>query len=481
MGRLDRIIEKYAPQLALKREVAKMQISNMRKYEAASISRRTENWRSDDESARVSVGNDIHRLRERSRQLVRDNPYAKRAIEIIKNNVVGDGITATPASESKRHVELWKDWALTTKIDFDGKHNIYGLQALAVRTKAESGEVLFRIRKDKNLVVPFQLQILEGDFIDDEGHNNGMWGKGNNEHYGIKYDEKGKILGYWLWENHPGDNSFNMKSNFIPASEIIHMYEVLRPGQSRGVPAGVSAMTTLKNLDSYQDAQLERQKAAACFVAFVTNGTQKPATPSEANNLHNERLTPGLIQYLGPNEEITFGNPPVPEDAEFQKGVLQAVAIGYGISYESLTGDLSNVNFSSGRMGWMEMSRNMKALQWEVVIPQFLDKVYELFEMTVQMKYGIEPVGVQWTVPKRIMIDPVKEINALIKEVRAGFKSWEEAVRENGYDPKQLLIELKKNYQEFKDMGFSPESIPAFDPDRIKKMEGNKSDTNKQK
>lgn len=480
MGRLDKLIEVISPEWAYKRELARWQTNNIRKYEAAAMTRRTDNWGSNSLSARVSVGNDIHRLRERSRQLVRDNSYAKRAIDVIKNNVVGDGITATPKKENKRLVDLWEQWALTPLIDFDGKHNIYGLQALAMRAIPESGEVLFRIRKDKNLLVPFQLQILEGDFIDDEGHNNGSWAKGENEHYGIKYDDKGRILGYWIWENHPGDNTFRMKSNYIPASEILHIYEVLRPGQSRGVPAGVSAMTRLKNLDSYEDATLERQKAAACFVAFVTNGTPSKNTPKNTESLNNERLTPGLIQYLAPSEEITFSNPPTLDDKDFVKRELQAIAVGYGISYEALTGDLANVNFSSGRMGWMEMSRNIKALQWETLIPQFLDKVWALFTMTAQMKYGIQPVGVQWTVPKRIMIDPVKEIGAMIKEVRAGFKSWEEAVRENGYDPAQVLKELENNYKAFKDMGFDPESIPAFDPARIKKLEANKKKPEKE-
>lgn len=482
MNNFEKLIFAIAPEYALKREMARSQIESIRRYEAATKGRRTSNWGSSIDSGRVAAGNDIHMLRERSRQLVRDNPYAKRAIDIIKNNVIGDGITATPKKESAIHQKMWEEWALTTNIDYNGKHNIYGLQSLAVRALAESGEVLFRKVRNKDLSIPYQLQILEADFIDDEGHNSGGWYNSENDHFGIRYDKKGKIIGYWLWESHPGDNIFNLKSNLIPASEIIHLYEELRPGQSRGVPMGVSAMTRLKNLDGYEDAQLERQKAAACFVAFVKNGSQKALQTESTGKFHNEKLTPGLIQYLDANEEITFGNPPVTEDAEYVKQVLRAIACGYGISYEALSNDYSNVNFSSGRMGWMESARNTKSIQWDVVIPLFLNKVWDMFELGVEMRVGAKPVGVDWTVPKRIMIDPAKEIKALIEEVRGGFKSWEEAIKENGYDPKQVLIELKRNKEEFEKIGFFPSSIPAFDAERINaEVAAKNQDTNTKK
>jgi len=469
MNRLDKIIYSVSPSWFLKREEAKFKVSKIREYEAASKSRRTEGWHTNNSSATVEVGNSIHLLRKRSRQLVRDNPYAKRAIDVIKNHVVGDGITATPKKESKKHVQLWQDWALTPMIDFYGKHNIYGLQELIMRAVAESGEVIVRKRYNKKLPVPFQLQVLESDFIDDENHNNGLWFGSENEHYGMKFDNDGRVLGYWLWETHPGDNNFTARSNYFPANEVIHIYEELRPGQTRGVPMGVSAMNRLKILDGYEDAQLERMQAAACFVAFVTNGSAPSATIAQksAGALANERMTPGLIQYLEPNEQITFGNPPVSEDGDFKKQNLQAIAIGYGITYEALTGDLSNVNFSSGRMGWMEMARNIKSIQWNTLIPRFLDVVWKEFDLMAQIKYGLQPVGVQWTVPRRVMIDPVKEIKAMIDEVRAGFKSWEEAVRENGLDPDKVKEELRKNQEEFKKLGIIIDSLPCFDADRL--------------
>lgn len=481
MNIIDKILYTVAPGTALKREISRARIDAMRSYEAATKGRRTDNWHSNNSSATVEVGNAIHLLRNRSRQLVRDNSYAKRAIDVIKNNVVGDGITATPKKESKRHVELWEEWALTTMIDFYGKHNIYGLQELVIKAMAESGEVIIRKRYNKKLAVPFQLQVLESDFIDDENHNNGLWYGSNNEHYGMKFDDEGRVLGYWLWETHPGDNNFTAKSNYYPASEIIHLYEELRPGQSRGVPMGVSAMTKLKNLDSYEDAQIERQKAAACFVAFVQNATIPKVEKPTSGQYHNDRLTPGLIQYLNPGETIEFGNPPVTEDAEFVKQTLRAISCGYGISYESLSNDYSNVNFSSGRMGWIEMSRNTKSIQWNTLIPRFLDPVWKEFSFMVQIKYGITPVGVQWTVPRRVMIDPVKEIKAMIDEVRAGFKSWEEAVRENGYDPEKVKQELLKNQTEFKKLGIIIESLPCFDADRMNAEKNKTQDTNKEK
>ena len=40
----------------------------------------------------------------------------------------------------------WKAWAETPLIDFEGRHNAYGLQALARKTAADTGECLLRER-----------------------------------------------------------------------------------------------------------------------------------------------------------------------------------------------------------------------------------------------------------------------------------------------------------------------------------------------
>ena len=49
---------------------------------------------------------------------------------------------------------------------------------------------------------------------------------------------------------------------------------------------------------------------------------------------------------------------------------------------------------------------------------------------------------VQWTAPRFESVDPVKDAEAVLKDVRMGRKTWFEAVLENGYDPTTQLEQI---------------------------------------
>jgi hypothetical protein len=50
--------------------------------------------------------------------------------------------------------------------------------------------------------------------------------------------------------------------------------------------------------------------------------------------------------------------------------------------------------------------------------------------------------SVQWTAPRFESVDPVKDAEAVLKDVRMGRKTWFEAVLENGYDPTTQLQQI---------------------------------------
>ena len=62
--------------------------------------------------------------------------------------------------------------------------------------------------------------------------------------------------------------------------------------------------------------------------------------------------------------------------------------------------------------------------------------------------------------PAHSMIDPVKDGEALKREVRSGFKSWGEAVRELGRDPETVLEEVAEWNRKFDDAKVSFDSDP---------------------
>lgn len=445
-----------------------------RAYDAAGVGRRTKNWRANNVSANVEIEGSLEKLRARSRELDRNNPYAKRAVERIADNVIGTGIRPTPAKETKKLKEAWKLWAEKKECDFDGLMSFYGLQRLAMRTVAESGECIVRMRRtteNKKSMIPIQLQIFEPDIID-SGRNltvisgSGEKNKGGFVIQGVEFNSDGKRIGYWLWDRYPSEHvvTTSLVSKFVPAEEIIHVYLVERPGQVRGVPFGVSAFLRLKDFDEYEDAELVRQKIAACFTAFITESLDSAQSGTTSKSNVTEKFEPGLISRMNPGEEVSFSNPPTKEGIDdYSRQILQGIAAGYGMSYEALTGDMRNVNFSSGRMGWLEFQRQISNWQNNMFITMFCETVWEWFLKGAQISNIIPAKGdfsADWVPPRREMIDPSKEIEALNAAVRAGFQDWGEAVTELGGDPETVLDRIQKYNGEFDKRGIILDSDP---------------------
>lgn len=478
---LDQFVSFVNPVAGAKRARARflegMFTEKARKYEAAAPGRRTSDWKTTSASANTEVAMASVTLRNRSRDLCRNNPHAKKAITTLVTNVVGSGIKPSIQIAGNRYAKnikaAWKAWAESTKCDFEGRKTFSGIQAMCARAVFESGECFVRQHIDKkNAPIPLRLQVLEADFLDIT--KDGLTTEGDGYiMQGIEFDSVGRRVAYWMYQVHPGENRLyrSMTSKRIPADEILHVYYAERPGQIRGVPVGTSAMLRLKSLDEYDDAELMRKKVAACFGAFVTDSADP--LPGETNELGGypvERLEPGMIEYLKPGKEVTFGNPP-PSDgyAEYSTTFLRSIAAGFGVTYEAMTGDLSGVNFSSGRMGWIEMGNIVAEYQEFMMIPVLCSGVWDWFvQMATIMGIGKMDAAATWTTPRRPMLDPVKETKGLSEMVRNGFKSWQDAVREQGDDPDVMSDELAADYAMFEKLGFMLACDPRFDANRVK-------------
>lgn len=464
---LDSVIGFFSPRLAASRMRYRAQIQNFsRNYDAATKGRR---WRggTGGSSADTETRKSLADLRERSRDLRRNNGYHSNAVRRIARNVVGLGIRPTIIASGSilETIEgYWKNWAEQTDCDFKEQLHFYGLQMLVMQAIAESGEVIvLRKRVKTNSGIGFQIQVLEPDYIDTtkDGVYNGV-----KYVQGIEYTKEGKRAAIWLYEEHPNDYGLNSySSRRVPITDVLHIYDIERPGQNRGVPIGVPSFLRIKDIDDYMDSELMRKKVAACFSVFVTDTNVDPDLANKEQRDALSRVEPGMIEYLTPGQQVSFASPP-PADGykEFTSTSLSSVASGYGMSYESLTNDLSQVNFSSARMGWLEFQRNISHWQENVIIPMFCQKVWGWFVDNLYVS-GIIPekINVTWTVPRKEMIDPVKEVKGLLEEVRAGFTSWSDAVRQFGYDPKEILRQIAEDNKAFDENNITLTSDPRRD------------------
>lgn len=461
---LDRTIGYFSPEAALKRARARIQADRidqvMAKFDAAGTGRRNSDWYGADTSANAEIGSALILLRGRSRELVRNNPYAAKALDVIVSNTIGSGIMPAAKSTNLRKKrladELMAEWM--NHCDMNGRLNFYALQSLMMRSESEGGEaiVLRQATGDRRVRVPLRLKLQEGDYLDHQKSNDNY--AGGYIRQGVQFGPRGEILGYWLYNRHPGDMSgMTLASQFVPADQVVHMYEMRRPEQVRGYPRGVAGFQRMKLLDDFQDARLEQQKVAACFVGIIRDN-ENDTNPGD---VLPHKLEPGMFPSLGYGKDVSFNSPPSTNGhGEFTTTEQRAIASAYGITYESLTGDLSSTNFSSARMGWIEFSRLIDHWRWNMVVPA-LKKIEGWFIESANLAgFDLTGVSFEWTPPRREMIDPNKEIPSQIKAIRAGLKSWQETARENGYDPSILAQEIAEDNSQFDDLDLTLDSDP---------------------
>lgn len=453
---IDNVVSIFSPEAGLRRARARAALHVIeRSFDGAKTGRRTGGWTTGSASANAEIAPALTSLRNRSRDLVRNNPLAKKALKARVSNTIGTGIVAKLSDGQA----LWEKWI--TECDADGQLDFYGLQKLVDTTVEQSGECLVRFRyrlPSDGLSVPLQLQVLEPDYLDNlrfENLPNGGWIQ-----HGIEYDAIGRRVAYWLYRQHPGEMAPVLNSLIsyrVDAADVLHIYEKDRPGQSRGIPRLASVMLKMRDLDDYEEAELVRKGVEACFAAFVHGGEDNQTlgpTETESNTGRRlETLSPGLINYMRSGEEVTFGAPsPVQGYNEYIRGQKHDLAAGSDVTYEQMTGDLSQVNYSSIRAGTLEFRKEIEQFRWLTFIPMFCAPVAKAWARSAKLagKIKSEDITVAWTPPRWDWVDPVKDLTGELLEIAAGLKPWSEGVRARGFDPDANIKEIAEEQAKFK-------------------------------
>ncbi|MBB6589901.1 phage portal protein [Ralstonia solanacearum] len=441
-------------------------------HEASGRGRRSLAWMPSNPGAVAALLASGADLRIKSRDLVRRNAWAQAGIEAFVANAVGTGIKPQSLSTDdafKAEVQaLWRDW--TAEADAAGQTDFYGLQALACRAMLEGGECLIRLRprrEEDGLAVPLQLQLLEAEHL--PMHLNTDLPSGNVVRAGIEFDGLGRRVAYHLYRSHPDDGRLAPMSGQggldtvrVDASEIIHLFRVLRPGQIRGEPWLSRALVKLNELDQYDDAELVRKKTAAMFAGFVTR--QSPEDNLMGEGLPDEAgislvgLEPGTLQILEPGEDIKFSDPADVGGSygEFLRTQFRAVAAALGITYEQLTGDLTGVNYSSIRAGLLEFRRRCEMVQHSVLVHQMCRPVWAAWMKQAVLAGALVAPGfarggaarrrqylqAKWVPQGWQWVDPEKEFKAMLLAIRAGLMSRSEAISTFGYDAEDIDREI---------------------------------------
>lgn len=424
----------------------------------------------------------------RARDLDRNNALARRACSSLATNLVGDGIRVKvdglSDEEERRFSYLWERFVAECSTSSDA--NLYTLQHQAALTMFRDGDSLVRRRPRRladGLAVPVQLQSLEVDMLDTTVDGAGRESQGGIVVAGIEFDALDRRTGYHLHRHHPRESAHfragvGVSSTFVRAADVAHLFDSsrARPGQVKGVPWLHAVMNTLRDLEDYNTAEIVRKKGEACFVAAMTVDedeqeqtgldARKPGGGyfTDADGKRVDRITPGLM-FVGRNgKSIEFNRPgPAVGVEEFERTRQRNIAAGALIPYSLLTGDLSDVNYSSIRAGLNEFRQMIKAFRSQVFIPMWCDPVYRWFlassvasgrlpkrEPAVTIPGYADPYfgyAPTWSAPAFQSVDRLKDAEADLLELRAGLASLPEILHNRGKSIEQVIDGLARFYE----------------------------------
>lgn len=471
----EKAILAISPKWAANRAHYRIAYNECLAYDAAARSRHTSGWTTRGDSANAEFGingYDLDTIIWRSRDLVRNTPYAARAVSVLSAAIVGTGIVprlATQDKALKKAVrEDWEDFS--DNCDPEGLMDFYGMQLLATRCMVESGEALIRWipRPAQDYAFPLQCRVLEPDYID-KGKN-AETKSGGYILQGIEYDATGKRVAYWLFDRHPGEMaqwSRKNDSKRVLAQYISPYFFPLRAGQVHGVPWFAPVALRAHDINDYDSAEVRRKKIETAIAAFVTRaggnaGGFLGKTESDGTKGKQEKVKQGTIAYLKPGEDVKFGNVThVQGYSEYMTVQLHALAAGAGTTYEQMTGDLRSTNYSSARVGLIEFYKLVDACQWLVAKPQLCAPVWRKFQAVRQVLRGDVGQGAAtWAMPARPWVDPEKEQNANRAAVRNGTMSLPSVIAAQGEDPDEIFEDIAATNARLDELGLIFDTDP---------------------
>ncbi|MBP2657887.1 MAG: phage portal protein, lambda family [Firmicutes bacterium] len=482
MNFIDKLISHISPRWAHEREAYRQATNILRNYDAARMDRLGSGWFAASGTAEQIDCPYRERLLRRARDLERNSDIAKSVISSFERNVVGKGFRVQARVKTKKDEDdekinsaiekAWKKWSRAQNCDITGQSSFNEILKMVIRRRVVDGEIFIIKTYDNSAKIPFKIQLVEPDQLDTSRQYSD---NGNYVKSGVEVDQYNKPVAYWFYKSIP-DEYIAIESIRVPADRIIHVYSKNRPTQVRGISELASSMDAIRDAGEYLEAERVKARLAACFALFVkaAPGNSNPYArlnkmPTE-NQKRLDEISPGIIEYLQPGEEIEVANPGnIPTNTkDFVEQQQRLVGSGQGISYEMISRDVSKVTYSSARQGLLEDRRTFEPIQ-EYLIEHFCMEVYVEFLTSAVLAGEVEIKDFWqdkdryfehvWIPPGWTWIDPLKDVKASGQEVDANFATLEEKCAEQGKDWKEVVDQRSREKKYLKDKGIGSDDF----------------------
>jgi lambda family phage portal protein len=446
----------------------------------------------------------------RARDMVRNNGWVAGAMPGEADAVVGGvfrpsprldrvalGLSRDQARDAAQQIEAaWSDWADDPRLTADASRTetVGGLIRLAYLNHLIEGDAIGVLHWRPDRRWSTTLRVVDPDLLcnpmdapDDERLRGG-----------VELDDDGAATAYHFRRAHPRTawptaEPFTWdrieREHAWGRPQVVHFFERMRDGQTRGVSRLVSVLEKLKAEDKYGRTELQAAMLNAILGVYITSPLDHTAiadmlsdttegsdnafalySDSRANWHNNKALSLNGVRLptLYPGEQISTVSAARPSSqfAAFETAVLRNVAAGLRTTYERLAADWSQTNYSSARAAMVEIWRGWSQARTSFA-SRFCGPVYMAFLEEAFDRGRIRVPGApafwdapsawaraRWIGPGRGFVDPVKEAQASGLRISLGLSSLrDEAAELTGTDWRDTLEQTEREIEDWRTAG----------------------------
>jgi len=461
---LDRFARTYAPGWAASREEARLRLSALEQakgvqasYRGGISTRTSTPWTQSISYARGTTADrrSLGDMRSRARRVWRENPIGRSILQTEVTNVVADGFTLEAKTvDAKFNAEAedqWEQWL--DNADVRGMLDGSGLQRQAYRSSRRDGDGGF-VLVDRGGYS--KLQYISGDLIKTPDARQGDMSIAD----GVEVDASSKPIRFHVLDT---DEYGKRVFTPIPASNFVYLTPDLDDDLAvRGPTCYSTVFGYLDQIDGYIDAVTIAARMAAVFGLIfrsATSGKQIAGLPSLVNSqgIQQKALTleNGSLKYIGADDEIVQvqAQQPMQQTPDFIRALMRLIGMPFDMPLELISHDMSQVNFSSARIGLLSYYRACMARQkW--FRKRCLSRIYQwwLSRERKRQLIGMSDAFVTpfpdqyWNHCFRPRAwdytDPVREAQSDLLQISMGTKSPQMVAAERGSDWEEVQIEL---------------------------------------
>lgn len=397
MSFLSELIDNFFPGAALNHEIKKQRLSRMRNlyssysnndnFEATAGGRTQHDFLNPHTDADSAIAGNNDKLRRHVRQHEYNNGDIAGPIQRFANYIIGSGLRfQARVAADKKYVRMMNVPRIseTTAEGFnfwmEKRMKVWNKQAdvhllltgnemqrLIQMTLIRDGEALIIGRKSRRpgRLIPYCQEIVEIDRLQTPP---GLIGdiKVRN---GIRYDVEGVPEIYYILKYHPG-NTIHPNFKFddfeeVPAwnpngtKKVIHLFEILRPEQTRGFTWLAAGLKDIQNTMRYKDAEMVAALEDACMTGIVKTAASqtfqanytKVGTSANGTEKRITGFAPNKWHYLNPYEDVDIRGPSRPNDKfdEIINAFSRGPANALNIPPEVWTQNWRDLNYSNAR------------------------------------------------------------------------------------------------------------------------------------